>query len=71
MERGLMSNEENCAFDVAGYLIVRGALTQKELEAYNRAPDQGRRIDGMLKWPAPLRNPFRDLVLTHAQIALR
>jgi hypothetical protein len=56
MARELMSHEENYCFDVAGYLIVRGVLTPKEVETCNRALDQGGQIDGMLEWPAPLRH---------------
>ncbi|MCZ6679023.1 MAG: hypothetical protein O7E52_17455, partial [Candidatus Poribacteria bacterium] len=32
MDREFMSNEENYCFDVAGYLIVRNALTSKKLD---------------------------------------
>ena len=63
MDRESMSNEENYCFDVAGYLIVRGVLTRKELEACNQALDQSGRMDGMLGWPAPLRDPFRALMV--------
>jgi len=61
--REKMSNEENYCFDVAGYLIIRGALTPKEVEECNRALDQGGRIDGMLGWRPPLREPFRRLLI--------
>ena len=63
MDRESMSNEENYCFDVGGYLIVRGALKRKEIEACNEALDQAGQIDGMLGWPAPLREPFRDLLI--------
>ena len=39
MDRELMSNEENYCFDVAGYLIVRGVLTEEEVAACNRDLD--------------------------------
>ena len=61
MDRELMSNEENYCFDVAGYLIVRGALTREEVGACNRALDQGSGTEGMLGWPEPLRKPFVKL----------
>src|SRR5689334_18266295 len=63
LNRDAMSNEENYAFDVAGYLIIRGALSPEEVAACNRALDRGERIDGMLGWPAPQREPFRDLLV--------
>ena len=63
MDRELMSNEENYCFDVAGYLIARGALTPKEVRVCNQALDQAGEIDGMLGWPAPLREPFRHLLV--------
>lgn len=61
MARELMSNEENYCFDVAGYLIVRGVLTPKEVETCNRAFDQGEGIDGRLGWPNHLLKPFEHL----------
>ncbi|MBI1930026.1 phytanoyl-CoA dioxygenase family protein [Candidatus Poribacteria bacterium] len=63
MDREAMSNEENYCFDVGGYLIIRGALTRQELDACNRALDQAGQVDGMLGWPAPLREPFRALLI--------
>ena len=63
MDRESMTNEENYCFDVAGYLIVRGALTPKEVETLNRTLDKGGRTEGMLGWPASLREPFRDLMV--------
>ena len=58
-----MKPEEDYFFDVMGYLIVRDILTPKEVEALNQAMDRGRRSDGMLGWPAPIREPFRDLLV--------
>ncbi|MBI2951276.1 phytanoyl-CoA dioxygenase family protein [bacterium] len=63
MDRESMTNEENYCFDVAGHLIVRGALTPKEVETLNRTLDKGGRTEGMLAWPASLREPFRDLMV--------
>ena len=58
-----MKAEEDYFFDVMGYLIVRDILTPKEVEALNQAMDRGRRSDGMLGWPSPIREPFRDLLV--------
>jgi ectoine hydroxylase-related dioxygenase (phytanoyl-CoA dioxygenase family) len=63
LNRDAMSNEENYAFDVAGYLIVRGVLSAEEVAACNRALDRGERVEGMLGWPSPLREPFRELLV--------
>ena len=63
MDRESMTNEENYCFDNAGYLILPGVLTKKEVEDLNSALDQGGQTDGMLGLPAPLREPFRDLLV--------
>jgi len=63
MDRESMTNEENYHFDIAGYLIVRGALTPREVETLNQALDRAGRTEGMLGFPAPLREPFRDLMV--------
>ncbi|MSS71790.1 MAG: hypothetical protein EXS64_09910 [Candidatus Latescibacteria bacterium] len=63
MDRESMSNEENYCFDVAGYLIVRGALTPKEVETLNQTLDKAGRTEGMLGWSASLREPFRELLI--------
>ena len=68
MDRESMSNEENYCFDVAGYLILRNVLTPKQVDACNEALDRGGDTSGMLGWPAPLREPFRDL-LVHPVLA--
>jgi len=62
MNREAMTNEENYCFDVAGYLILRGVLTPEEVAECNRALDRGERLDGMLGWAPPLREPFRKLL---------
>jgi Phytanoyl-CoA dioxygenase (PhyH) len=67
MDREQMSNEENYAFDVAGYLHVPGVLNQEEVAALNRALDEIDQPEGMLAWPAPSRELFRDL-LVHPQL---
>lgn len=63
MDRESMSHEENYSFDVAGYLILRNVLTSKEVDACNQALEQGGETAGMLGWPEPLRQPFRDLLV--------
>ena len=37
MDNEVMSNEENYAFDVAGYLHIPGVLTQEEVATLNEA----------------------------------
>ena len=39
MDNEVISNEENYAFDVAGYLHIPGVLSQEELAALNEALD--------------------------------
>ena len=39
MDNEVMSNEENYAFDVAGYLHIPGVLSQEEVAALNAALD--------------------------------
>ena len=63
MDRESMSNEENYCFDVGGYLIVRGVLGRGEVAALNSAIDNSGRSQGMLGWPHPHREPFRDLLV--------
>ena len=63
MDRHTMTNEENYFFDVAGYLIIRSAINKKEVERLNQALDKSDRTEGMLGWPAPLRDPFRELLI--------
>lgn len=67
MDSESMSHEENYCFDVAGYLIVRGVLSRGEIAALNSAIDASGKSQGMLGWPHPLREPFRDL-LVHPQL---
>ena len=67
MDREEMSNEENYAFDVAGYLHVPGVLSRGEVEALNRVLDEVGGSEGMLGWEVPQRDLFRDL-LVHPQL---
>ena len=48
MDREEMSHEENYCFDISGYLILRGVLTPKEVEACNRALER----EGPREWDA-------------------
>ena len=41
MDNDVMRNEENYAFDVAGYLHIPGVLSQEEVAALNEALDVG------------------------------
>ncbi len=68
MDREEMSNEENYCFDMAGYLHIPGVLNRSEVEALNRALDEVGKAGGMLGWPAPLRDPFRELLI-HPHLA--
>ena len=67
MDPVAMSNEENYAFDVAGYLRVPGVLNHRQVNALNQAIDAAGTPDGMLGWPTPQRGLFRDL-LVHPQL---
>jgi ectoine hydroxylase-related dioxygenase (phytanoyl-CoA dioxygenase family) len=59
-----MSNEENYAFDVAGYLVLKGVLKPKEIDRLNTTIDDQGSFTDMLTWPDGRREPFRD-ILTH------
>ncbi len=67
MDREAMSNEENYAFDVAGYLHVAGVLNREDVDALNQALDEVGENEGMLGWEGPHRKLFRDL-LVHPQL---
>ena len=67
MDREEMSNEENYAFDVAGYLHISGVLNSGEVAALNDALDQVDASEGMLQWPSPQRELFRNLMV-HPQL---
>ena len=63
MDRETMSNEEDYAFDVAGYLHLPGVLTGPEVDALNQALGEVGEDEGMLGWPEPHRELFRDLLV--------
>ncbi|MDA0709568.1 MAG: phytanoyl-CoA dioxygenase family protein [bacterium] len=63
MDHETMTNEENYAFDIAGYLRVSGVLTRPELERIHRAIDEAGSLVGMLRWAADLKEPFRELLV--------
>lgn len=67
MDQETMSNEENYAFDVAGYLHVPGVLNKDEVARLNAAIDAVGETEGMLGWEKPHRELFRDL-LVHPQL---
>ena len=51
MDDEMMTNEQDYAFDVAGYLHVPGVLSPPEVEALNRALDEAGGGEGMLgRW---------------------
>jgi hypothetical protein len=62
-----MSNEQDYAFDVAGYLHLPGVLSQPEVDALNRVLDEVPQVEGMLGWHVGQRELFRDL-LVHPQL---
>ena len=53
-----ISPEDEFCLDVAGYLIIRGVLTQREVTACNEAIDRVGRREGMLEWESPWGDPF-------------
>jgi len=63
MNGEIMSNEEDYAFDVAGYLHVLGVLKPEEVEALNQALDGMGESTGMLGWSTPQRELFRNLLV--------
>ena len=67
MDRETMTNEENYAFDLTGYLHIPGALTRPEVARINDAIDRAGSLEGMLGWEGDLREPFRDLLI-HPQL---
>jgi hypothetical protein len=67
MDRENMSNEENYAFDVAGYLHVPGVLPVTKIAALNQALDEAEDGTDLLGWNGPQRELFRDL-LVHPQL---
>jgi hypothetical protein len=63
MDREEMTNEENYAFDIAGYLHIQGVLTRPEVERLNRVIGDGGSLEGMLRWEGDRKEPFRDLLI--------
>ncbi len=63
MDRETMTNEENYAFDIAGYLHIQGVLTRPEVERLNRVIDGVGALEGMLRWEGDGKEPFRDLLI--------
>ena len=63
MANQLMTNEENYAFDVAGYLHIPGVLSQTEVAALNKALDAVKDSETLLGGATPHRELFRDLLV--------
>ena len=63
MDNEVMTNEENYAFDVAGYLHVPGVLTQEEVAALNAALDAVGESETLLGGESSARELFRDLLV--------
>ena len=64
MANELMTNEENYAFDVAGYLHIPSVLSQEEVAALNAALDAVEDSETLLGGATPHRELFRDLLGT-------
>ena len=63
MDNEVMRNEENYAFDVAGYLHIPGVLSQEEVEALNEALDAVGESEVLLGGDRLHRELFRDLLV--------
>ena len=63
MDNEVMSNEENYAFDVAGYLHIPGVLSPEEVAALNEALDAVEDSEMLLGGDSPHRELFRDLLV--------
>ena len=63
MDNEVMTNEENYAFDVAGYLHIPGVLTQEEVAALNGALDVVGESETLLGGESSARELFRDLLV--------
>ncbi len=63
MANELMTNEENYAFDVAGYLHIPGVLSQEEVAALNEALNAFGETETLLGGDSPHRELFRDLLI--------
>ncbi len=58
-----MTNEENYAFDVAGYLHIPGILSEEEVKSLNDALDEINDSETLLGGSSPHRELFRDLMV--------
>ncbi|MBT3603674.1 MAG: hypothetical protein HN521_11460, partial [Candidatus Latescibacteria bacterium] len=67
MDREEMSNEENYAFDVAGYLHIPGVLNKQEVNRINDALTTVGETEGMLGGTKQYRELFRNLMV-HPQL---
>ncbi|MDA0709569.1 MAG: phytanoyl-CoA dioxygenase family protein [bacterium] len=67
MDKIEMSNEDNYAFDIAGFLHIPGVLTKPEISRVNAAICAAGKLSGMLGWEPGQRDPFREL-LVHPQL---
>ena len=63
MANEVMTNEENYAFDVAGYLHIPGVLSPEEVAALNAALDAVEDSEMLLGGASPHRELFRDLLV--------
>lgn len=63
MDRTEMTNEEDYAFDVVGYLHVPNVLAKAEVARLNETIDTAGQLGGMLGWEGDLRAPFRELLV--------
>ena len=63
MDNEVMTNEENYAFDVAGYLHVPGVLSQEEVAALNAALDAVEDNETLLGGDSSHRELFRALLV--------
>ena len=63
MDNEVMSNEENYAFDVAGYLHIPGVLSQEEVASLNEVLDGVSESEMLLGGSRQHRELFRDLLV--------
>lgn len=63
MDDQVMTNEENYAFDVAGYLHIPGVLSKEEVSSLNSALDTCAGNGNLLGGDDPNRELFRDLLI--------
>ena len=63
MDNDVMTNEENYAFDVAGYLHIPSVLSEEEVSSLNSALDAISGNGNLLGGSDPNRELFRDLLI--------